>query len=339
MTWPALWATRGFTSTALLPASWAYRLGLALRPDPSPTRVDGLQVVSVGNVLVGGAGKTPVALWLAERALCHGHRVALLSRGYGRRTKGPVAWRRTETETAPSADAVGDEPAMVARRLPDILLFVDADRVAAAQQAKRAGCTVAILDDGFQHRRLHRDLDVLVDAGLGNGRLLPAGPLREPPTAALRAHVIWARDGASALHAPQALRVDAATSWSHLIRPDGSVAPLAELTSGPWVAFAGLARPGQFFDMLAAHHAPVLARRAFGDHHAFSTRDLHALLALAQRHQARLLTTEKDRARLPTDFSAWSLRLRLEVPEAAQRALAALLGWRYSPDAASNAHP
>ena len=215
MNWQKLWSEQSLLSSALVPASWAYALALAAKPAPEPIKVEGLQVISVGNLLAGGAGKTPVVLFLAAWALELGHQAAVLSRGYGRLSS--LAIHHAPNQPLPSVDEIGDEPRLLARRLPKLHLFVSANRVQSAQRARQAGCTIAILDDGFQHRRLYRDHDLLIDAGIGNGHLLPAGPLREPIAAAQRATIVWSRDGATALTSFNALRIEATHGVSSVL--------------------------------------------------------------------------------------------------------------------------
>ena len=176
-----------------------FRGGVALRTAAyargwmRPVRVEGMRIVSVGNLTVGGAGKTPVVRALAERLRASGETVAILSRGHGRTAAGAL---RVEGPRWPTADAAGDEPLMLARSLPGVRVWVGSDRVDLARRARAEGATVAVLDDGFQTRRLARDVDIVVvdeAVGLGNGHLLPRGPLREPPTALRRASLLWVR--------------------------------------------------------------------------------------------------------------------------------------------------
>ena len=324
MSWERTWQSPSLLSTALLPASWAYSIALSLKPRPPPVRVDGLQVVSVGNLIAGGAGKTPVVLFLAGWALRAGHRVAVLSRGYGRGSRLPVHWVGN-AEALPPLEQVGDEPRLISRRLPAVSLFVDADRVAAAQAAKTAGCTVAILDDGFQHQRLHRDVNLLIDAGIGNGRLLPAGPLREPVSAAARADVLWSRDGADSLRSPET-HVLATHEVSSVLAPDGSEHPMWKLKNRRVIAFAGLARPSSFLRSLSDAGANVVQSHLFEDHARFTAADLQRIEAAAERNDALLVTTEKDRERLPETFNVWLPRVTIRVDRGLE-ALAQKLGW------------
>lgn len=162
-------------------------------------RVEGLRVISIGNVNVGGTGKTPAVLHLAEQLIRAGRKVGILTRGYGRATKEPLTF--VGSDPLPAVELAGDEPLLLARRCPEVRLFVGADRVASAYRARdEFGLDTLLLDDGFQHRRLARDEDfVVVDesVGLGNGHMLPRGPLREPRTSLRRATLFWLRAPAS----------------------------------------------------------------------------------------------------------------------------------------------
>jgi tetraacyldisaccharide 4'-kinase len=186
---------------------------------------------------------------------------------------------------------------------------------------------LAILDDGFQHRRLHRDVDILIDAGIANGRMLPAGPLREPLVAAQRAHVIWARDGACAISNPTALRVEAAHEAVSLVTAGGVEAPIGALAGAPVVALAGLARPSQFIATLRAAGARVLESHLYPDHHLYSAAELERLLSRVRELHATLVTSEKDRERLPESVSATLVRMSVRITHG-QAGLAQRLGFR-----------
>ena len=292
--------------------SLAYARGWA-----RPTRIDGLRVVSVGNLTVGGSGKTPVVRALAERLQAAGESVAILSRGYGRRA--PDA-RQVEGPPWPPVEAVGDEPLMLARSLPGVRVWVGADRVALAMQARARGASVALLDDGFQTRRLGRDLDVVVvdeAVGLGNGHLLPRGPLREPGSALRRAQLLWLRVAerpAEVDWPPGVPRVRARHAPRDVVDPSGRVTPAGELRGRRVVAFCGLARPTSFRRTVEALGPEVVRFDAFPDHHRYTPAELRALEQSATGG-AMLLTTEKDAVRLPEGFPASVVRLGVAVLE------------------------
>ncbi|MFO0584411.1 MAG: tetraacyldisaccharide 4'-kinase [Anaeromyxobacter sp.] len=272
-------------------------------------------VVSIGNVAVGGAGKTPVAIEVARRLQARGRRVAVLSRGYGATRTDPRVAAGGPGPALPAAEA-GDEPALVARRLPGVAVLCGPRRAALAELAVRSlGADALVLDDGFQHRALARELDVVVlDASnpFGNGRLLPRGPNREPRSALRRAGLLWlSKADAAEPAALEALRglaraltgLDAVES-RHAPRDvvDGALARSlgAEALRGRRVLLlSGIARPEGFRRTAEALGAEVAAERAYPDHHRFTAAELdEALAAAAAAGCARVLLTEKDAVRL-----------------------------------------
>jgi tetraacyldisaccharide 4'-kinase len=194
------WSRRALLSP-LTAVSWTYGAAVRLRGALYDAgllraeRVEGLRVISVGNLNVGGTGKTPAVLHLAELLVRAGRKVGILTRGYGRGSSAPLTFMGTES--LPSVEEAGDEPLLLARRCPQARLFVGADRVAGAYRARdEFGLDTVLLDDGFQHRRLARDEDIVVvdeAVGLGNGHMLPRGPLREPRASLRRATLLWLR--------------------------------------------------------------------------------------------------------------------------------------------------
>ena len=282
------------------------------------TRVPGLRVISVGNVQVGGAGKTPVVRALAERLVARGQPVAILSRGYGRTSTEEV---RVEGPPWPDAARAGDEPLMLARSLPAATIWVGTDRLRLAGLAARCGAAVALLDDGFQHWRLARDLDVVVideAVGLGNGHLLPRGPLREPAWALGRASLIWVRAAETPASVPwpeRVPRVRARHGPRDVVAPDGEVHPVDVLRGRRVVGFAGIGRPSAFRKTLEALGAEVVGFSGFADHHRFADDELRGLERQASAAGAWLVTTEKDGVRCPEGTPAHVLRLGVEVLE------------------------
>jgi tetraacyldisaccharide 4'-kinase len=306
--------------------SWGYGLGVRLRGALydrsilSGERVEGLRIISVGNLNVGGTGKTPAVLHLAGMLIRAGRKVGILTRGYGRQTKEPLTF--TGAEPLPSVEQAGDEPLLLARRCPEARILVGADRRALARRARdEFGLEVVLLDDGFQHRRLARDEDVVVvdeAAGFGNGQLLPRGPLREPLSALRRATLFWIRTATAPapplppLPGPRVRTRYRPTAW---VDPSGTEYPPETLYGAPVVALAGLARPGSFLRTLRQLGASIQDAALFPDHHRFTASELHAVEASAARHGARIVTTEKDAVRLPQGFGAWTVRLGVEVLE------------------------
>lgn len=283
-----------------------------------PERVPGLRVISVGNVQVGGAGKTPVVRALAERLVRRGQPVAILSRGYGRTATGDV---RVEGPPWPEPERCGDEPLMLARSLPSATVWVGPDRLRLAGLAARCGAAVALLDDGFQHWRLARDVDlVVVDeaVGLGNGHLLPRGPLREPAWALGRATLLWVRASETPVAVPwpeRVPRVRARHRPRDLVAPGGEVHAPDALRGRRVVGFAGIGRPTAFRRTLEGLGAEVVAFGDFPDHHRFGEGELRALERQASAAGAWLVTTEKDAVRCPEGAPVHVLRLGVEVLE------------------------
>lgn len=275
---------------------WHFLFDVGLR---RPVRVEGVTVVSVGNLVVGGAGKTPVVIHLANEAIRRGFKVAVLSRGYGRIEKAPRSM--THTRLLPVKE-VGDEPRLIARRCPGVTVWVGADRVALARSAAVQGAELLILDDGFQHRRLARDIDVLVDAGEGNGLLLPAGPLREPSSGRRRATHVWGRDGMPG-------DVQAMHQITSVQSPRGE---RVGLDGRRVVLLLGVARPDLVQKAVQALGAVIVGMQVFADHHVFSAQEVSAATAEAERKSAWLVTTEKDAERLP-EGTAYVLVLDVSV--------------------------
>lgn len=288
----------------LTPVSWAYAAVAAHRLRSTTSRHAPVPVVCIGNFTVGGAGKTPISRAIRAKLGQHAH---TLSRGYGGRAIGPL-------RVTPDMDAaeVGDEPLLHAR---DGAAWVSRDRFAGACAAAQAGAHVIIMDDGFQNPSLAKDLCIVaVDPayGVGNGQVFPAGPLRERledglarADALVMLHNTWSEDTPEQ---PEWLRGFAKPVLQAV------VSPIGETPSGPLVAFAGLARPEKFFDTLEAIGADLAEAVPYGDHHPYSDEDLTWLVQLAEERGAKLITTEKDAARLSP---AWRERVAV-LPVAAR---------------------
>jgi len=257
-------------------------------------RDPGVPVICLGNLTVGGGGKTPTALAVGRLLLAAHARPFFLSRGYGGRLGGPVLVNPSEHRAAD----VGDEPLLLARLASTI---VARDRVAGAEAARARGANVIVMDDGFQNPSLHKDLAIIVvdgHRGIGNRRIIPAGPLRAPlGTQLKRAHaliLVGPPDGAAAV-IKAAHRHHLALFHAHL-EPDRST--LAALNGRKVLAFAGIADPEKFFATLAAAGIVVAERQSFADHHAYSATEARMLMAHADDQNLVLITTEKDQARL-----------------------------------------
>lgn len=305
---------------------WLYQRGI-LRANRL-----GCPVVSVGNLTVGGTGKTP-AVELAAKTLADlGFRPAVVSRGYRRQSRGVQVVADTASIRL-DADEAGDEPFLLARRMPGVPVVVGANRYEAARLAvQRFGATAVVLDDGFQHRTLVKDLEIVMVRARrpwGNGRLLPHGPLREPLSALGRADLVVAaavgdEDLAEvratvAAHAPWVpvvrARYVAVECWeAERMRPR----PLADLARGPLLAFAGIASPDAFRRTLEGLGVRLVDMAPLADHHRYTADDLRTLAGRATAAGAAgLVTTEKDWVRLrrvvlpPCPLYVVSIRLEL----------------------------
>ena len=243
-------------------------------------------VVSIGNISVGGTGKTPFIIYLGEELKLRGISFDVLSRGYGRASEGV---RIVDPEGSPRD--YGDEPLLIAQRL-GVPVVVGENRYHAGLRAERRfGVQLHLLDDGFQHRQLHRDLDiVLVGDGDLKDKLLPAGRLREPVSALGRADMVIVGDG-GASEKLKGLRASV-----HMMK---RTMTMDAEPAGNQIAFCGIARPHGFFAGLRDGGVKVFAERAFGDHHAYSEVDVRELLEMrASSGAAGFVTTEKDQINL-----------------------------------------
>jgi tetraacyldisaccharide 4'-kinase len=287
------------------------------------------RVVSVGGIVAGGSGKTPLAAWVALTLRQRGHRVALLSRGYGRRRDEPVVIVSDGKHLHSTPELAGDEPFLLASHVPDVPVLVADDRGVAGLRAIAAfGAEVVVLDDGFQHHRLARDVEIVaIDGGLGlgNGRVLPRGPLREPRGALRRADAVVVIDGplpaAEEAHlqrlTPGAERLVARrrpVGWRPL--GGGALAPATDLAGLRVGLLAGIARPASLRRSVEALGARVVAERFFRDHHAWRSQDVRDL----EPGVSTWITTEKDAVKM---VAAWTggadvrvLSIELEVETA-----------------------
>ncbi len=312
---PAFWGRPpGALAAVLAPLAAVWAAASRMRMRRPGARV-GVPVICVGNLTVGGAGKTPTVAHLAGVLAARGVAAHVVSRGPGGALVGPV---RVDARLH-GAGEVGDEPLLLAAFAP---VWVAKDRAAGARAAVAAGAQAVLLDDGFQNPGLIKDLSVLVvDAGFGfgNGRVMPAGPLREPVAAGL------ARAQLVVLIGPGA----APAGLGGVPLVEARLAPLA--TGMDWAglrafAFAGIGRPGKFFATLRGLGAEVVAAREFADHAVYPARLLARLAAEARAAGAQLVTTEKDAVRLPAAFRTQVLvvpvRLEIAAPAALEAALA-----------------
>ena len=265
-------------------------------------------VISVGNISTGGSGKTPFVILLGELLKARGIRFDVLSRGYGRTTRGVLL-----VEPSGLPQDFGDEPLLIARRL-QAPVVVGEDRYEAGRFAEsRFGAQIHLLDDGFQHRGLSRDFDiVLVTPDDARDRLLPAGRLREPLRSLQRADAVALTSGAS----PESFSLAGKTVW----RVRRGIVP-GQVPARP-IAFCGIARPQNFLLQLRAAGIDPVAEAFFRDHHAYAEKDVRDLLKLQQRSEAGgFVTTEKDAVNLGGYLAALAplvvVRVKMELADTA----------------------
>ena len=303
------WTHRGLLAWLLWPISLLYRLAVAIRRWQfreglmETCRVPACVIV-VGNVVAGGAGKTPVVMALVNHLQARGLKVGVVSRGYGRNTQDC----REVLSSSPAQD-VGDEPALIQRATgAPVYVAKKRSEAALALLAKYPDTRVIVCDDGLQHYALQRDLEICVfdDRGLGNGFLLPAGPLREPwPRQAIRSRTtkstvgneLWPSIETLLLHTGEHRAfgggfIATRTLATHALRSDGSTVPLAELHGQPLVALAAIAQPENFFGMLRTRGLTLAHTLALPDHYNFDSWS-------SPFHEGQsLICTEKDAVKL-----------------------------------------
>ena len=292
---PEFWRHDGPAARALAPLAAVWRWGGARRLAQAESYRPAVPVICVGNVVAGGAGKTPVALALARQLIAAGRHPHLLTRGHGGTEIGP----RAVDPIRHPAGRVGDEALLLVEAAPT---WVARDRREGAVAAIANGADVLVMDDGFQSGALTLDLALLVadgTYGFGNGRVIPAGPCREPPAIAL------ARADALVIVGPDRAGLARLAETHSLPVLSARLVPTAEapdLTGRKVVAFAGIGLPEKFFTTLRDLGADLCLTRAFPDHHPYRRAEIEALLAEAGAQAALAVTTTKDRVRLPVDL-------------------------------------
>lgn len=311
---PRFWADPSSRVAALLsPLSALYAAGRRIHQCTRRAYRSKLPVVCIGNIVAGGSGKTPTVIALVrlirEKGLFQSP--CVLTRGYGGALTGPTL---VDLDHHTVAD-VGDEALLLAHHAP---VIVSHDRIAGAKLAELSGADIIIMDDGFQNPTLHKTLSILVidtGYGLGNGRQIPAGPLRESLPSALRR-----ADAVLAITPPDGTTTDG--PWNNTQTPvlRAQLMPASTIDSTtPLIAFAGLGRPEKFFETLTAGGVQIISTHAFADHHPYTDADLAPLAAQAEDKKATLITTEKDYVRLPPAYrdkvAVLPVELRFESPD------------------------
>ena len=291
---PFWWDKPNWRAYGLAPLSWIYgavavRRLLKAEPPKVPE-----PVLCIGNFTVGGAGKTPTAIAFAKAAKERGLHPGIVSRGYGGNYKG----LHIVDPSADSARHVGDEPLLLARHAPVALC---PDRLKSALELHQRGCDFIIMDDGFQSARLHTDFSLLVvdsTRGIGNGKVIPAGPLRAPLTDQMRKTDAVLRIGKGAeadFVVRQASRAGRAVYEAQL-QPSSS----ADVAGNRWLAFAGIGNPSKFFASVQQAGGEVAEGKTFPDHYSYQPDDIAKLIETAEKLGVGLITTAKDHVRLVT---------------------------------------
>jgi len=291
------------------------------------------KVFSIGNLTLGGTGKTPIVINIVNLLMRNGKHPVVVSRGYGRKNEQDTVVVSDGRSTMGDPALGGDEPILISRKVPGLPVVVGSDRYAAAREAlSRFKPDIVVLDDGFQHIRLSRDLDiVLVDATdpFGNGRMFPAGIMREPLSSLRRAQaiVITRVDGAADIRPLQHLirsHTDARLFTAQQAAVDlvdcctSETKPLSVLRNARVFAFSGIARPASFIGLLRSAGALVVGERTFPDHYSFEKHDLADVFKQAADHRvSMIMTTEKDAVRIKAlgPEGIWALRIEPVIRE------------------------
>lgn len=305
-TLPPSWWRAGsewaWQSILLRPVGWLWalvgRVRLAL---VKPQQVSA-PVVCVGNIVLGGAGKTPVVSALLAHLLSQGKAPHVLTRGYGGSLSQKASGAIRVNPVSHTAAEVGDEPLLLSRIAP---VWVHPDRRRSAMAAIADGADILIMDDGFQNPGLAKDISIVVfdgATGVGNGLVFPAGPLRETVDHGLArasAAMIIGDDATGVAKRLSTLAPDIAVGFCEVVADKKST---EALSGRPVVAFAGIGRPSKFFDTLEGMGADIVQRLSYPDHHVYRPTDFARLSELARINGAVLATTEKDAVKLPSEF-------------------------------------
>ncbi|MCC9624324.1 tetraacyldisaccharide 4'-kinase [Thalassospira sp. MA62] len=318
---PAFWKKNGFAARALGPVSALWRAGAGIRRLTTTPRHPGCPVFCVGNFTVGGAGKTPSAIALCHLLRSMGHNPYFVSRGYGGSTEGP---HRVDP-IADDAAKVGDEPLLLAQHAP---VWISRERILGAEMAVADGADCIILDDGLQNPSVIKDCSfAVVDAGygIGNGRVIPAGPMRESLISGLeKVHAII-------LIGDQTPDFITTLPASVPILRAGIIARNGDDFAGKKVfAFAGIGRPAKFYDTLRDIGADIVQTRDFADHHPYVPDELADMHRVAHSLGAELVTTQKDLMRLPSNqrsaINSLEISLAFDAPNQLYQIVKTVIG-------------
>lgn len=308
---PTFWNTRNVISSLLLPVSWLYYSLYKLRWKlTTPTKVK-VPVICIGNVTAGGAGKTPIVIALAQALVAQGKQVHILSRGY----KGTLSTARPVRVNTLQHNAlqVGDEPLMLSNLCP---VWIGTNRLASARAAIEVGAEILLMDDGMQNPVLHKDHTILIidggtddgtdgGTGVGNNRLIPAGPLRETLAEGLRRSEMVVICHPHSMAGPNATRQKILQQIPLNNLFHAALIPTTDahtLKDQAVIAFTGIGQPKKFFTTLKHIGVQLVSSHAYPDHHPFSEAELSMLAVEAEKMNARLVTTRKDAMRLSSEW-------------------------------------
>lgn len=289
---PAFWQEVGLAAKLLKPVSCLYANVATLRERMVTPKSFSVPVICVGNLTMGGTGKTPLVMLLAEKFKERSLRAHVVSRGYGGSLQGPV---RVNPSTH-RYDEVGDEPLLIASVAP---CWVAKERVKGIEAAIAAGAQFILLDDGLQNPTVKKDFSFIVidgPAGFGNSHVFPAGPLREPVEWGLRRAQAFIVIGEDKRQLTLKLAAQAPVFTGALKSDEQTI---DSLKGKSLIAFAGTGRPSKFFDGLKHEGLDVIAAHEFADHHPYTNAEIKSLLKEAESKKARLVTTAKDMTRIP----------------------------------------
>ncbi len=323
---PDFWHTDSWISRVLRPVSWLYGRLVDWRESHRQPQKVSVPVICVGNLVMGGAGKTPTVIAIVEILIQMGHKPHILSRGYG-------GYFRDVTRVNPNKHSylqVGDEPLLLSRYAPT---WTGVSRFASAQAAVKEGATVLVMDDGLQSSRLVKDFSlIVVDVlqGLGNQCVFPAGPLREPLQKGLKRGqaLVWVGEEEK-FKKPKVL-IGFKEQYKAQLLCVSSVPPQ------PVLAFAGIGYPSKFLHTLKKKNFTVVDFIEFADHHPYTITEIQKLKRLAEKNNCPLITTEKDQIRIPAsyrdDILTLPISLRFENIDGIKKKLEDVLK-NYSPTA------